>query len=86
MTEVREKRLMRLKRCRLFNSAYLFKDIWGGKPGTFHFFLYSFSIVISQQHGVSTFYILSVVRRGMCFVFFLFFGGIYIYIYKKRGF
>ena len=83
MTEEREKRLLRLKRCRLFNSAYLFKRHLGGKPGTFHFFLYSFSIVISQQHGVSTFYILSVVKRGMCFgFFFLFsFGGIYIYIY-----
>lgn len=57
-----------------FNSAYLFKDIWG-ETGTFSFFLSSFSILISQQHGVSTLYILSVVK-GEC-VFFLL-----SYIYK----
>lgn len=76
---------MRFKRRRLFNSAHLFKDILGGKTGTFSFFLSSFSILISQQHGVSTFYILSVVKGECVFwflVFFLSFLVVYIYILR----
>lgn len=55
------------------NSAYLFKDISGKTWDLFHLFLSSFSILISPKHGVTTLYILSVVK-GECV--FLFFGGI----------
>lgn len=71
---------MRFKRCRLFNSAHLFKDILG-ENWDLCIFLSSFSILISQQHGVSTFYILSVVK-GECVFFVWFFLVVYIYILR----
>lgn len=64
----KRKRLMRLKRCRLFNSAYLLKRHLGGNPGTFHFFSLLF-----YPHFPTTwcfhFIYFKCCQRGMCFLF-----------------
>lgn len=90
MTEVRRKRLMRLKSCRLFNSAYLFKKkkkkekmMWW-ETGTFSFF-FSLFYPYFQQRGLSTLYILCC-ERGMCCFFFPLVACmcIYTYIYVEN--
>ncbi len=69
---------MRLKRCRLFNSAYLFKDIWGENRDLFIFPLFLF-----YPHFPTTwcfhFIYFKCCQRGMCFFSFV------VYIYKNDG-
>ena len=89
MTEEREKRLLRLKRCRLFNSAYLFKRHLGGKTGNFSFF----PLFLFYRHFPATwcfhFLYFKCCQKGnvFCFFFpFFFWWYIHIYILKKGGF
>lgn len=65
-----------------FSALHICLKHFGGKKrDLFSFFLSSFTVLISQQHGVSTFYILSVVK-GECVLFLslhFFFGFLVVY-------
>lgn len=77
---------MRFKRCRLFNSAHLFKDILGENRDLFHFSSLPFLSSFPSNMVFPLSILLSVVKGNVLFFLSLFFGGIYINIYIKIGF
>lgn len=76
---------MRFKRCRLFNSAHLFKDILGENRDLFHFSSLPFLSLFPSNMVFPLSILLSVVKGNVFFFSLsLFWWYIYKYIYKDR--